>query len=192
MLFAGVRGRVSVVPVSRLANSRRAQRHPALRAGRGPRGRDLRMHGAGEGGRSLGLRRARHELHAALRALARPGGDDLRMHWTGVDARVDPTRRADLVHLGDEGERLVGRSLDERLDPLCVAPSCLRSCAGFRTALSGRARPARQRPGSQQAGRTSRAFDARARALRALSKRTSTTTRSEGASRTSSTSSSCS
>ena len=39
------------------------------------------------------------------------------MHRTGVDPRVDPTLRADLVHLGHEGERLIRRGLDERLDP---------------------------------------------------------------------------
>jgi hypothetical protein len=39
------------------------------------------------------------------------------VHRAGIDAGLDPLT-ADLVHLGDEGERLVGRGLEVGGDPL--------------------------------------------------------------------------
>ena len=70
--------------------------------------------------------------------------DDLRMHRTGVDdRRPRPTAN---VHLGDEGERLVRRGLDERLDSLALGPHVLVRAQVVELLCRGRARPARRRP----------------------------------------------
>jgi hypothetical protein len=75
------------------------------------------MHRADECGWRLAFGRRGHELHAALRTLPRPRRNDVRVHRAGIDAGLGRLT-AYLIHLRDEGERLVGRGLEVGGNPL--------------------------------------------------------------------------
>jgi hypothetical protein len=92
---------------------RRQELHTAPRAAVGFLARYLWMHGAHV---SRLFCRLGEQLHAALRTAAGLVTDHLWVHRAGVNDR-DAFGHAQ-VHLGDERECLVGRSVQERLDAL--------------------------------------------------------------------------